>query len=113
MQVTSKSGRKLVLPTAAEDRAINAGIAADPDAYELDEEFFAKARPAAEVLGTSVVEALKRGRGRPAGTTATQTKEKVNLRLDPDVLAALRASGRGWQTRVNDMLRADIEAGRL
>ncbi|HVR52351.1 MAG: hypothetical protein DI587_03590 [Variovorax paradoxus] len=113
MQVTSRSGRKLVLPSAAEDRAIQAGIAADPDAVELEDGFFAKARPAEQVLGTSVVQALRRGRGRPAGSTAAQTKEKVNLRLDPDVLAALRASGSGWQTRVNDMLRADIEAGRL
>ena len=53
-----------------------------------------------------------RKRGRPAGSIAEQTKEKVNLRLDPDVLEALRASGRGWQTRVNDLLRADIKAGR-
>ena len=54
-----------------------------------------------------------RRRGRPTGSVAEMTKEKVNLRLDPDVLEALRASGKGWQTRVNDLLRADIEAGRL
>jgi len=28
------------------------------------------------------------------------TKEPIKLRLDADVLAALRASGDGWQTRV-------------
>lgn len=113
MHVTSKPGRKLHIPTEAEDRAINAGIAQDPDAHELGAEFFANARPAPEALGKSVLESLKRGRGRPVGSVAEQTKEKVNLRLDPDVLDALRASGRGWQTRVNDLLRADIEAGRL
>jgi len=37
-------------------------------------------------------------RGRPK---AEVTKVPVKLRLDPDVLAVLRASGDGWQTRVN------------
>ncbi|MET3605898.1 uncharacterized protein (DUF4415 family) [Sphaerotilus sulfidivorans] len=51
---------------------------------------------------------------RPAGTTQAVTKEPVKLRLDADVLAALRASGDGWQTRINDMLRAALHlAGRI
>lgn len=38
----------------------------------------------------------------------------VKLRLDPDVLEALRATGDGWQTRVNETLRATLKlAGRL
>ena len=32
-------------------------------------------------------------------------KEHVNLRLDPDVVAAFRATGRGWQTRLNTALK--------
>ena len=40
--------------------------------------------------------------GRPAKTDA---KQPVKLRLDPDLLTALRASGRGWQTKVNATLR--------
>lgn len=57
---------------------------------------------------------IARRRGRPAGSVAAVTKEPVKLRLDPDVLAALRASGDGWQTRINDMLRASLSlAGRL
>ncbi len=52
--------------------------------------------------------------GRPVGSVAAQTKQPVKLRLDPDVLDALRASGDGWQTRINDMLRASLRlAGRL
>lgn len=55
-----------------------------------------------------------RRRGRPAGSVQAVTKEPVKLRLDPDVLAALRATGDGWQTRVNEMLRASLAlAGRL
>jgi len=57
--------------------------------------------------------ALRR-RGRPVGSVAEVTKEPVKLRLDPDVLAALRATGDGWQTRINDMLRASLTlAGRI
>ena len=49
--------------------------------------------------------------GRPE---AIVTKEAVKLRLDADVLAALRASGDGWQTRINDTLRASLHlAGRV
>ena len=50
-------------------------------------------------------------RGRPK---AVITKEPVKLRLDADVLAALRASGEGWQTRINETLRASLRlAGRV
>lgn len=41
-------------------------------------------------------------RGRPP---VDHPKQRVTLRLDEDVVAALRASGRGWQTRVNALLR--------
>lgn len=44
-------------------------------------------------------------RGRPVGSVKADAKVAVKLRLDPDVLAALRATGRGWQTRVNDTMR--------
>jgi uncharacterized protein (DUF4415 family) len=57
---------------------------------------------------------VARRRGRPAGSVAAFSKEPVKLRLDPDVLAALRATGDGWQTRINEMLRASLTlAGRL
>ena len=48
---------------------------------------------------------VARRAGRPVGTTKDDAKVPVKLRLDPDVLAALRATGPGWQTRVNDKLR--------
>ncbi|HQT40252.1 MAG TPA: BrnA antitoxin family protein [Acidocella sp.] len=46
-----------------------------------------------------------RGRGRPK---LAAPKEPVQLRLDADVLARLRASGPGWQTRVNEILRTAL-----
>jgi uncharacterized protein (DUF4415 family) len=41
-------------------------------------------------------------RGRPP---AAQTKVAMTLRLDPDVIAAFRETGPGWQRRMNDALR--------
>jgi uncharacterized protein (DUF4415 family) len=76
----------------------------DPnDAPELTEAFF----NSADLYKGSLLK--KRGRPR-----AASPKEPVKLRLDADVLAALRASGEGWQTRINDALRASLKlAGQL
>ena len=46
-----------------------------------------------------------RRRGRPVGSVAASRKVQTTLRIDPDVLAAFRATGRGWQTRINDAMR--------
>jgi uncharacterized protein (DUF4415 family) len=55
-----------------------------------------------------------RKRGRPVGSVKADAKQPVKLRLDPDVLTALREAGDGWQTRINNMLRASLQlAGRL
>ena len=43
-------------------------------------------------------------RGRPPGSTKTQ----VSLRVDNDVLAAFRAQGAGWQSRMNAALKKAI-----
>jgi uncharacterized protein (DUF4415 family) len=45
----------------------------------------------------------RRAAGRPVQTVH---KAPVTLRLDPDVLAAWRASGKGWQTRAAQALAA-------
>lgn len=50
--------------------------------------------------------------GRPRGSVKANAKVPTNIRFDPDVLEALKATGTGWQTRVNELLRADIQAGR-
>ena len=73
------------------------------EAPELDEAFFKNAN---QYQGTQL-----KPRGRPK---AAVTKVPVKLRLDADVLSALRASGEGWQTRINDSLRASVKlAGRV
>jgi uncharacterized protein (DUF4415 family) len=54
---------------------------------------------------------LGRRRGRPVKAEEDR-KELVSLRLSPDVLAWLRATGPGWQTRVDDLLRVKMAASR-
>lgn len=80
----------------------------DPDdAPELGPEFFANAQAyiGDKPVSREAFRAAVRQRGRPAGSTKPDAKQAVNLRLDPDVLAVLRATGAGWQTRVNTILR--------
>jgi uncharacterized protein (DUF4415 family) len=79
----------------------------DNDAPEATEEWFAKARPAKDVLadlmGADVAkEMLKPKRGRPP---VSRPKEHVNIRLDADILDAFKDRGAGWQTRINTALR--------
>ena len=47
---------------------------------------------------------LVRARGQ-RGPQKTPTKQQVTLRLDRDVIEKFRATGTGWQSRVNDALR--------
>ena len=79
----------------------------DEDNPEWTKEDFARARPAAEVLPQFIgekatQELMRRSRGRPQ-----KADRKINqtLRLDQDVLEAYRREGRGWQTRINEVLR--------
>src|ERR1700733_4391785 len=79
----------------------------DEDNPEWTKEDFARARPAAEVLPEFIgkkatQELMRRSRGRPR-----KADKKVNqtLRMDADVLEAYRRAGKGWQTRINEVLR--------
>jgi uncharacterized protein (DUF4415 family) len=81
----------------------------DDDLPELDDDFFARARPAAEVMGEAFMERARKA-GRPK---AVAPKEPVTIRLDAAVAQRLRASGKGWQTRVNDQLARLIAKGAL
>ena len=65
-------------------------------------------RPADHVHPELVVEQLRR-RGRPR---VEFPKRQVTLRLDGDVIDGVRATGPGWQGRVNDVLRHWLERQR-
>jgi uncharacterized protein (DUF4415 family) len=81
----AKNRRTFLRNTPEEEAAIMAGIAADPDTYEVSDAEFKTMR-----------------RGRPAGSG---TKTLVSLRLDSDTLAKYKATGAGWQTRINEALK--------
>lgn len=87
----------------------------DPDdAPELTDEFFDKATP---MVGDRVVtraeadtalsKALARGRPRLAAP-----KIALTMRYDADVVKAFKATGAGWQTRMNAALREWLELHR-
>jgi uncharacterized protein (DUF4415 family) len=48
-------------------------------------------------------------RGRPKSAAP---KQATNLRLDPDVLKHYRATGAGWQSRINQALRKAARLGK-
>jgi uncharacterized protein (DUF4415 family) len=71
---------------------------------ELDDAFFANARVR---QGSKVLREAKgtiSRRGRPPMAEG-ERKEAVSLRLSPKVLAHFRATGSGWQTRIDDALQ--------
>lgn len=49
---------------------------------------------------------LKKNRGRPRKAS---TKERLTVRLDADIVQWLKAAGRGYQTRINAILREAME----
>jgi uncharacterized protein (DUF4415 family) len=70
-----------------EDTAITADANADPD------------NPPADAL------IARRGRGRPR---LDHPKQRIQLRVDQDVLQRFKADGTGWQTRMNSALRRAV-----
>lgn len=82
---------KLLRPTPEEDAEIAGGIARDPDA--------------APDLSTPVAGIVRRP-GRPL---KSDPKVSVTLRLDRHVVERFKASGAGWQTRINTALRRTVE----
>jgi uncharacterized protein (DUF4415 family) len=88
--------------TNEEEAEIQRMIASDPDNPELTDEQLAEAKPFAEVF-PELMESIKRARGRPP---VAQPRQHVSLRLDADVVAKFKATGKGWQTRINEVLKA-------
>ncbi|MDR2165666.1 MAG: BrnA antitoxin family protein [Zoogloeaceae bacterium] len=107
---------------------LSLALAAEPDwdhaAHEVDNRFsYSEVRTEATVpMGNRLyrVTFTERGEkmrvislghplaGRPP--RAAPRKAPVTLRLDVDLLAALKATGKGWQTRINEILRAWLAA---
>lgn len=93
--VKTRSGRVIIRPSQAEDAAITAAALSDVDALPLTDAQLKVMRPVM---------------GRPR---IANPKAPLTMRIDADVLDALRSSGQGWQTRVNALLREAVASGKV
>uniref|UniRef100_E6VHL3 BrnA antitoxin family protein n=1 Tax=Rhodopseudomonas palustris (strain DX-1) TaxID=652103 RepID=E6VHL3_RHOPX len=73
----------------------------DDDNPEWTEEDFARARPPEEVLPPEILAQFKHHRG----PQRAPTKVPVSIRLSADVVAHYKATGPGWQSRIDETLR--------
>jgi uncharacterized protein (DUF4415 family) len=64
-------------------------------------------RPAVEVLNPKLYADLLEMNRRAGvrGVQKTPTKQATTIRLSPDVMAAFKATGAGWQTRIDAALK--------
>lgn len=86
------------------DNATGALIGEDPeDVRPLTDEELARMRPFKEVFPDLYASIQRTKAGRPP--LGDKTKQQISLRLDPDVIAKFRATGKGWQSRINAVLR--------
>ena len=82
--------RSVVMPTTEQDKAITAAAKADPDAQPLTPKQLKSMVP------------LRALRGRPK---SARTKQLVSVRYSPEVLAYFKATGEGWQSRMDGVSR--------
>ncbi|RQO56309.1 hypothetical protein DBR47_17390 [Paucibacter sp. KBW04] len=81
---------KVLMPTMAEDKAITAAAKADPDAQPLTPKQLQAMVP------------LKALRGRPK---SENKKLLVSIRYSPEVVSYFKATGEGWQSRMDGVLQ--------
>lgn len=89
--------------TDEEEAEIQRQIAGDLEAPELTDEQLAQAKPFAEVfpdLAKTMEQEIAR-RGRPP---LAKTKLPVTIRLNPETVAKFKATGKGWQSRMSEVL---------
>tara|TARA_B110000977_G_scaffold146082_1_gene185313 strand:- start:112 stop:435 length:324 start_codon:yes stop_codon:yes gene_type:complete len=102
--------KKPISITDAEEAKIQRMIASDYDAPEATEDQIAQARPFTEAFPALAENMRKNLGGRPR---SANPKVPVSLRLDQDVVEKFKATGAGWQTRMNDILRREAQGMRL
>lgn len=85
--MSSRKMAKAMKANPTSDAEIARAVADDPDTFIPDREWFKHAK-----------------------IVMPKPKEAVTLRLDPDVLTYFRKAGRGYQTRINAVLKAFVES---
>lgn len=96
MHLTSKSGRKIELPTDEEDTIITQQAKED-DTHWTDEQLD-QFKPIDQI---PEMKDFVKSRGRPQ---AEVTKDKVTIRLSPEVTEYFRNTGKGWQSKIDKIL---------
>ena len=81
----------------------NPPVVFDDDNPEWTDADFAAAKTGG-AIPAHILAAFPKTRGRPKGSN----KQLVSLRIDVDVLERFRASGAGWQSRINEALRKAV-----
>jgi uncharacterized protein (DUF4415 family) len=91
----------------------------DEDNPPLDDDFWENARPIMETPGgpetvaimkEAAAEIEQRRKGRPP---VEAPKRTFTVRLSADLIASIRATGRGYNARIEKVLRAALAKGRL
>jgi uncharacterized protein (DUF4415 family) len=90
-----------ILPTEKEDKVITQQ--AREDDTLLTDEQLAEMKPISEF---PQLQTLAK-RGRPA---KSNPKKSTTIRLNADVLNFFKAQGKGWQTRINNILQDYIDS---
>ena len=67
---------EIIIPTAEEDAIIDAGIAEDPDAFEVDDEWIANPKPSYEAV-PHILERYRSARREPKEHAAEPLREAV------------------------------------
>jgi uncharacterized protein (DUF4415 family) len=78
----------------------------DGEVRELTAEDFKHFRPTSDF--PEIADAFERARGQ-RGPQKSPVKERIGLRLDQDIVEHFRATGPGWQSRINDILADHIK----
>jgi uncharacterized protein (DUF4415 family) len=74
----------------------------DDDLVEWTDDQFDRAQFS---IGGKIIREARGTLTHPGRPPSANPKKQVTLRLDPDVLLKFRATGKGWQSRINAELR--------
>ncbi len=85
--------------------------AIDPEMVEFEAALLSSISQSANGEGciTTPSQIKARRAGRPAGTLKDCPKVSTTIRLSPEVIEAFKASGSGWQTRIDFALKDWLE----
>ena len=78
---------------------------AEGEVRELTRADIRAMRPMEDVLPPALVKVIRNRHRGERGPQKAPTKKQVTLRLDKDVIDRFRATGSGWQGRINEALR--------